>query len=105
MVVAFIATRLVKGHPVWVYFVSDVATQPAVVGSERGVVQTPVLKVIVGSVSIPQEEEERMDGKEEGREEQINFRYLPLCNREMIGNLHPMSLCFIVTKHNGLPCS
>lgn len=86
---------------------SNVATQPAVVGSERGVVQAPVLKVVVGSVSVPQEEEERMDSKggREREKEILYIRCLPLCNREMIGNLHPMSLCFVVTKHNGLPCS
>lgn len=43
------------------------------VGSERGVVQAPVLKVIVGSVSVPQEEEERSASKEEGRERRKYF--------------------------------
>ena len=70
-----------KGHPVWVNSMSNVATQPAVVGSERGVVQAPVLKVVVGSVSVPQEEEERMDSKGERRKYFISDAYHSVIGR------------------------
>lgn len=55
MLVALIATGVVEGHPVGVNSVSYVAAQPAVVGSEGRIVQSPVLKVIVSSVCVPQE--------------------------------------------------
>lgn len=53
VLVAFMATRVSEGHPVRVNTVGKVATHPAVVGREWRVVKSPVLKIIVGGVSVP----------------------------------------------------
>ena len=64
MVIALVASRPMKSHPVWVNSVGNVATEPAVVGCEGRVVQPPILEVVVGGVHIPPEV---VGGLEKGR--------------------------------------
>ena len=53
MFVALVSPGGIQNHPIRIETLGHGSTQPAVVGSQRGVVQTPVEQVIRGTVHIP----------------------------------------------------